>query len=339
MEIDLIDYRHPRIEANRRLIGGRWIKKKTLIQNLRSVLRDCLDYRIEKSRQKKFDSFVKKNTNLSNAVTDKTISQLNSDYCTYIVGSDLVWNWEIDTELNSVFFLEFSVPETVKKVSYASSIGSDNIPKRYVKQYKDALEKFDSISVRESSAQIMLQEICERDISCVVDPTLLLGKEQWMRFEKKTQCPEHFVFLYILQETKDVDEIIKHTIEYYQMPVVYYSKKNKNNYPAGSMNVYSTGPDEFLYLIHKADFVVTNSFHGMAFSLIYDKGFICIPHTTRGTRMIDCLKKIGMINHCCREVSEINFEICSKNLTESDRTMFEQWKHQSLEYAYQIVNT
>ena len=334
----VVDYRHERIEMNRKLIGGRWDSNRFILENLKSLIKDILNYHTEVKINQKFDEFVKKNMCLTSKCIDTTLNEIVADAEALVVGSDLVWNWELDRALNKVFFLDFETSPKCAKVSYASSIGSSYIPDDLLTVYKKELSKFDHISVREYSAKLLLDELIDKDVNCVVDPTFLLTADKWKRFEKPLNVPEHYVLLYLLEDEENAKQIAKETVRCFDCPILYYSrKKRKYGKNRLSYNYIDVGPDEFLYLVRNADFVVTNSFHGTAFSVIYDVPFVSIPHSTRGCRMVDFLNAIGAQEHCCGDVNAYDIKSCRQKLSPEARERLENWIQESQMYLKQAL--
>lgn len=337
---EIIDYRQKSTEKSRKMIGGRWTNQKNILGNLKSVVKDCIDLPIEKKRHVAFNGFVQGYVLLSSkcGAVDQ-VSQIARKYDVLLVGSDLVWNWEMDTAFDDVFFLNFPVSKQCKKISFSSSIGSSSIPDEYKEIYKDLLKDFSSISVREKSTKEILNSMLKKEVQCTVDPTLLLKNKDWEQFERSVKVPDKYIFLYLLQQTREVSEIVSEVVHTYNLPVIYYSKTKKKFGAIYCKNAYEYGPDTFLYLIHHAEFVVTNSFHGTVFSVIFEKAFVTIPHTTRGARMIDFLNEIGMQDHCISKKEDLDIEKCKKRISVNGQKKLNNWIMESEKYLIDSVES
>ena len=115
----------------------------------------------------------------------------------FIVGSDQVWNFE-NPFSPEPYFLTF-VPETAKKISYAASLGHKILPNIVAKKYKQWLANFDSISLREQEGAELISRLLKKDVKCVLDPTLLLSKQEWYdKFDLVNENVEKYVLVYVL---------------------------------------------------------------------------------------------------------------------------------------------
>lgn len=189
----------------------------------------------------------------------------------YICGSDMIWaESAFDPD---PFFLNFGHPQ--KRIAYAPSFGRNSITSPYAKYIKALLRPFDAISVREDSGVQICNSLGRSDAICVPDPTLLLSKEDYERIEEPYDIPSPYVFAYVLGEEcqKIMPQIIKEA-NGKNLRVVYRSAQGGKD--DGLEQTYPT-PSQWLSLIKKADYIVTNSFHGVIFSIIYRKNFVYIP--------------------------------------------------------------
>lgn len=262
----------------------RYIKRSFRAKNRRTV---------ESSTKKslKFKSFREKFYNLSSLKVSK-VSGLKG-YSDYVVGSDQVWN-SSGVYGGAFYFLNTKLDG--RKISYAASFGRDTIPSSEQKLIKKWVSKFDAISVREDSAVALIKENIPNSVSHVLDPTLLLTADKWSGIEQIVDGVEanEYVLVYALGQDELLLEIADRV-----------AKKN-NLKKVIFINQEEFGPEEFLWLFRNAFFVVTTSFHGTAFSINYRKNFICVPHITRGTRMISLLKLLCLENVIVYEVNDLD---------------------------------
>lgn len=188
----------------------------------------------------------------------------------FVVGSDQVWNPYYQG--NSYQFLTFAPKE--KRFSFAASIGTDQIPEEKKLYYKKCLSEMNYISVRENKAAEIVKDLTGRDVDVVLDPTLLLPKEQWIEIVSKPniEIDENYICTYFLGE----------------IPEAVYSfakKKNLKIYKLNSIEqkeLYDINPAEFLYMIKNADYVLTDSFHAVVFSIIFNKDFYVFERKQAG---------------------------------------------------------
>ena len=188
----------------------------------------------------------------------------------YICGSDQIWNVDCLGGLRTPYFLKFA-PANKLKIAYAPSMG-DYHPADEVKiQIGDLLKKFDAISTRENNSSILLSDILGRDVPTVVDPTLLLNKEQWMETVGKMEVPkEEYAVCYFVRRHPLAEKIVKYFKHKYKIPI--YNVSDNLIHINGAKNDFITcSPDMFVNLVANAKFCIGASFHLAAFSTIFDK--------------------------------------------------------------------
>ncbi len=229
----------------------------------------------------------------------RELNILNNSFDAFIVGSDQVWN-PGKVDLDSTFLLNF-VKDNNKKYSYASSFGIEEIPDKYKNKYRELLNDFKMISVRESSAQEMIYNLLpnrSKESVCVnCDPTLLLDKDEWKSVIVKTHIDLNtpYVLVYDLDENDEICmNIAKMIAKENQCDVYRISYANAD------------GPMDWLQRFLSARYVVTNSFHGTAFSLNFSKPFISlVPNTDfynkSSSRIESLLKIVGLTDRMMYE--------------------------------------
>ena len=231
-------------------------------------------------RQKKFDLFIADYMKVSKPLYKKKqiLNYLRKTKVTsLIVGSDQVWNPQ--RKLDDVYFLNFG--NGFYKASYASSMMSPALELQYREDLERAgtyLNDFDYISVREKSAVNILKNYCNKKVVNVLDPVFLLDKSEWAGIEKNPNIPQkRYILVYCLGEIGECIKIVDRIYRESGLPVIYIDLDNKIDIPANWNKVYNTGPAEFIWLIHHAEYVCCDSFHGTAFSIIFKKNFFTVP--------------------------------------------------------------
>lgn len=223
------------------------------------------------------------------------------EYDVYITGSDQVWNPTQNYCLEP-YFLTFVKNEKALKISYASSIGIDRLLHKEKKDFKRWLNSYDSISVREKTAQSVLSEFVNKNIEVVADPAFLLELDYWKNIAQQANLTEEkYILLFSLSINKEmIDYAMTLSKESGKDLIVLHQKLTKE-YAKGKFHVVNNaGPIEFLGYIANADFVLTDSFHCTVFSLILgvDNFYTYIsPFNNRGSRIVDLLAKFEMNNH------------------------------------------
>lgn len=199
------------------------------------------------------------------------------EYNAFVAGSDQIWNY-MHTDHLDVFFLMFVQNPQIKKVSYAASLSVPHIPSSLVSKYKQYINHLDSISVRELKGQEILQQLTAKKVECVLDPTLLISKEEWVKNVANPNYIEdnRYVVIYTLSGSTYIYNLAKKIAKELNAEVVnikdgYLRVKGDD----GIKHLYDVGPREFISLFSKAVYVITDSFHGTAFSINFN-----IPFTT-----------------------------------------------------------
>lgn len=212
----------------------------------------------------------------------------------YLTGSDQVWNTFHNKGMEPVYYLDFV--HNTKKVAYAASIGQNNIEEKYKDITRSLLTDYNAISVRENLAVDLLEDIGIKSLN-VLDPTLLLNREEWSRYAVPFKNNKPYVLVYSV-EYGGRDEIISKTarlvankINGEVIEVNYVG--HKKQIPDCDKHFYYATPEDFLSLILGAKFCVVSSFHGTAFSLNLNIPFITVAPEAFSSRIDSILKDTG----------------------------------------------
>lgn len=261
-------------------------------KSLKGVVKAVLKAPITWDKQSKFKKFCKENFKLSEkSYTPSTIHEANRYYAAFIVGSDQVWNLKI-TGMDTAYLLDFVNPEK-SKYSYAASMGNVLLDATSQGLFRKCVSDFNCITVRENDAKDYLSELLERRVDVVLDPVFLLSSEEWDRFADK-RVSEKYILVYCLHEDqvyKQAERIAK--ITGYKVVCI----QNNMKKPIKAEYVLNAGPTEFVGLIKNAEYVVTDSFHGTAFGIIFRKQIKVILKSTRqdlNARLKTLLDKFGL---------------------------------------------
>lgn len=230
-----------------------------------------------KNRDKRFKNFHVDNTAMS--PTYRSMDELyasKKEYDVYMVGSDQVWNPGIYSSLMP-YMLTFA-PKGKKRVAYASSFGVSSIPQEFQWLYKEYLPQFSSIGVREKNAVDMVRELSGKEATWVLDPTLLLNKEDWMKVAKQSYGEKrNYILLYELTPCPYILELAKYFREKKGMEIIRICKNASiEDNDSTILNIADAGPAEFIDLFANAGMVITNSFHGTVFSINFGKDFYTV---------------------------------------------------------------
>ncbi len=265
-------------------IFGSWKPRAVIKGILKMLLKEPV-------KHKKFQDFRRRYLDLSKMCYD--IWDINGfDLDAVIVGSDQVWNTTI-TGKNPIYFLE-KHDEKLKAVSYAASIGNledIDAEKGFIAQ---GLSNFDYISVREQSISGYFSDIVQRKIYTVLDPTLVVKKSVWDSFLRDVPQKEKYVFVYRMTYHPLIEKLARYIAGLRQSRIVSISTYAKPEMKSGIRSKYGIGPEQFLNYIHGAEFVITDSFHGTAFSLAFNKNFYSVLNPRYGGRIEELLKRLGL---------------------------------------------
>ena len=207
-----------------------------------------------------------------------------------LAGSDQIWNPEITYGLRRAYFGAFRNRHIRKAVSYAASLGRTELPQKYEKEFSRLLTHVDAVSLREAGAVPFVRRM-GREARAVLDPVFLPGRAVWEEIEKP---PERagFILLYQVQGNPEMVALAERLSREKGLPVV--QLQAYGDFENGFEVDRAAGPREFLGYLHRADYVVTNSFHGVAFSLIYEKRFAAFSHSRYGARIQSVLEAFGL---------------------------------------------
>ena len=239
---------------------------------------------------KKFDDFRKKYMRISENVYwgDINIDNANLDYDLLISGSDQIFNTTL-TGNSHAYYLNFT--NKIPKISYASSFGRDDITEEEKNLIKNELPKFRAVSCREGSGVSIIKNLCGINPELVVDPVFLLNRHRWENMVSVKKINKKYILTYLMEENAEINKLSKDLSQKTGLPVyVIIGGKTKNYF---GKKLTGLGPNDFLSTIKNAEYVITNSFHGTAFSIIFGKKFYCFAHSKRNARLENIMNLIG----------------------------------------------
>lgn len=221
----------------------------------------------------------------------EALKKMVMNYDCLMVGSDQVWNPQIARDKQEAYFLNFG-NENIRRVSYASSFGIGEWPEDkndLLPIIKQNLSRFKAISVREETGKHIIYNKFGLESEVVLDPTLLHRDYKELSGELSSNLQ---IICYLLYRSDKQLEKVKHLAEC-------FGKKPRMistiHYVKGFTYTYPPSIESWLRYIGGAEFVVTDSFHGLAFSLIFNKQFVVIsPNNGRNSRLTDLLELVGL---------------------------------------------
>lgn len=237
------------------------------------------------------------------------INEQNNPYYKYICGSDQIW---APNQFNENYFLSF-IGDNSTKIAYAPSIGLPQVPFELVDKYKILINNIKFVSIREKDGANIIKKITGRDVPVVVDPTLLLTKDDWKKHMIEPKIRSPYILCYFLGNNKChrrwVEKLSKKTG--YKVIVLPFATRD---YYWGDEKIFEAGPREFLGLINDAKIVCTDSYHGMLFSINLNKEFYVFlrfksnDKINQNSRVLNFLEIINLQNKIVDLNSENIFE-------------------------------
>lgn len=295
-DVEIIDYKPDYLSGHYKLWSVSNSKyDKPLIKQL-YLLAKLPGRLLGLKRKKVFDAFTSKYLHLTRRYNSYEELKANPPQAdAYIAGSDQIWNTLFPNGRDKAFYLDFGHPE-VKRISYAASFATANIVPEYREFVKQELKNLDACSIREKKSMPLLHSLGCTDGTAVCDPVFLLDKSEWMTLalssKLQTQSSEKYLLVYLTDKSKEIEHIAleaKAATGWKIYVVGAFREKWADNCYANA------GPLEFVHLINQSQFVISNSFHATAFSIIMERKF-CVVNRTEGIneRMKSLLEDYGL---------------------------------------------
>jgi hypothetical protein len=291
-DVKIIDYKPDYLSYNLWSIGPKW-RKNIFMKFLYFsfvVPRRLLLFK----RRKRFDTFTKTKLQL----TDKTYTSFdelkkdppNADI--YFAGSDQIWNTGTPNGKDPSFYLDFA-PKGCIKASYAASFSVSEIAPEYKEFVKNQIIKLDYISVREDTGLKILKNLEIKKGTVVIDPVYLLGKNDWASLAN-FKAKEKYIFIYDQENNSLIKSTAKRLAKKYDLKI--YALESLYPMSYADKKIRDAGPEEFLGLIQNCEICLTNSFHCIGFSLIFNKKFYLFKRTHQkvNSRMLDLLSYLDL---------------------------------------------
>lgn len=273
-------------------------------KSVREIIKYVVQGKAELKRRDKFDEFRRKKLVLSSErYTCANVQMANDRYDLFVAGSDQVWNY-MAHGFDKNYFLEF-VTDPRKKRSYAASIGLSELSDEVGVEYKRLLKDYPVCSVREKQGIDALEEIGITQARLDIDPSFLLDKEQWCEKLEIKEEKKNYIFAYYFQLTDSLKAFVEKLAVETGCYVVYLGSAWKAPFSCKCKPVKTAGPIDFVTIICNAKYVVTNSFHGTAFSINFNKTFfveLLKKDSQVNSRLINILKATNLMG---REISTI----------------------------------
>lgn len=332
----IIDYRSPSIESkyydDKRL--------KSIVKNqVKWVLRRD-EMRLRFIRKKNYISFQNQFMKTSKAFTYDNIKTTNNQYDIFITGSDQVWNSEIvKTDLN--YFLRFAEP--IKRRCYAASFGNESIlSSSNIDEIRELISSIKDPLLREEEGFEILRKLDTKNYSearLVCDPVFLMDKEQWINGLGLKEKKDNYIFIYIVAPSNNALKIAKNLSEITGFSVRYCNAEGScKDVPPWCEDAMSLNVVEFVETILNARYIVTTSFHGMAFSILFNKDFYYeLKHSGRSTnnsRLINLSRVFKLDN---REIISCEIPTMDKIQYSKINPILEEYRSNSRKLLFDTI--
>lgn len=268
-------------------------------------------------KEKTFGAFVRKNLKLSKKyITPSDLEKDPPEADIYVTGSDQVWNSKYNG-IDRGFFLDF-IPEDKKRIAFVASFGKEELDESETSKVSEYLKRYRAISVREDSAVQILDRMGITNAVQLIDPTLQLEKKEWLRIASKRLVKEKYLILMLLyNEDNHATEYARKIADEKGLKLVKISWEMKKPDLVDKLYTHRS-PADFLSLFNYAEFVVTNSFHGLAFSINLEKQFVVVPRNEFNSRIDSLLRLCGLTERLVRSeedaIAQSNITITYENV-------------------------
>ena len=210
----------------------------------------------------------------------------------YVTGSDQTWNSAYNQGVDKGYFLDF-VKNDAKKIAFVASFGKDKLDDEEKEETKELLKKYNALSVREDTAVRILSDLGFDYAKHLIDPTLQIKSSEWMEIASHRIIKKPYVVLMLLyNEDNGATEYARKMADENNLKLVKLSWDIKKTNAVDILMTHRP-PKDFLSLFYYADYVVTNSFHGLAFSINFHKKFIIVPRSEFNSRIQSLLRLTG----------------------------------------------
>lgn len=228
--------------------------------------------------------------------TYERLKKAKMHYDALITGSDQVWNANMMKGISPAYFLKFANQDAIR-ISYAASIGTDEIPGSYRQLFKRYLSNIDYISVREKKAREEVMALTDKEVDLVADPTFLLKQEDFEKIKTDPKIEQKYIYVHnvhLKRVDEDLNSVAEEMSKRLGLPIVHNWAQQVYQNEAGH---FSGGIEEFLGYVANAEYVITNSFHCTVFATIFHRDFITVPHFKNPDRMRNLLEELGIPEH------------------------------------------
>ena len=285
--VEVIDYRPYYLTRAYKIVSLHRIFSYNPLRFVKRFILECLSLPKRAKRFRKFDAFMNEYYKISSR------REISSDYDVYIMGSDQIWNPKITKGFDGYYFGYFPFSKGERKyVAYAASMETNHLSESAKEYLRKALNNFDAIGVREIQLADLLRPLTDKDVQVVLDPTLLVTSSFWNRFVGKRPLEEKYVLVYQARgESRITKKIANYIANQLEALVVTVSGLT---YSRSKWMLHTESPWDFVNWFRYADCVVSSSFHGTAFSIVFNKPFYSVRSGRGDTRENSLLRRLNL---------------------------------------------
>lgn len=295
-----IDYQHPDHKELYALFSCTKYKKLTVFQKLKYVFVFLLTYRRKLRRKRNFQLFFNR------YIAEGELGSVSASYDIVIYGSDQIWRKQSIIGIDGFLDIYFgsNVISAKKRISYAASMGDIRLERGDVEFLESAFSNFNAISVREDDLRELVAKTSGVVPTHVLDPVFLLEKEEWKEIASPRLLKKKYILFYCLGDSKEASRAVERLRRETGFEVVELNGRIITR-ESRSQQWNVVGPSEFLSLLMYAEIVVTSSFHGLCFSLLFNKDFFAIP-INNPRRIESMLVDFGLERRIIRNAKELD---------------------------------
>lgn len=322
-DVEVIDYHNKAVDSfyDEKKFHFKAMLKAMLERHIKSLLIYLITKAFNWKRNNAYKNFGKKYLHLSarKYIQGEPIVLLGYDVI--LIGSDQLWNRDITHGFDHVYWGDFKTSPDSRKVAWSVCMNKTNIGLEDEEYIKAHLNLFHSISVREKPLQVFLHDLTGKTFPHTLDPTLLLSIEKWSKLCHPVKGNGYIAVYAVCKEDKAI-AFAKNFAAKQQKKLIVIRSYSKHF--ISSENIESGGPVDFLSYLLYADYVVTTSFHGTVFSIIFQKQFIC-PIFEENVRIESLLASLGIKQRMVHSIAEadglppINYVIVNKKKSKLEK--------------------
>lgn len=291
-EVEVIDYRPEYLLALYRTFRWHWRHDLSVKQNLFFLLRDILVSPIRMKRKRGFTRFIAKHINLC----PMDVTSRGTAFDAFVFGSDQIWNPRITNGFDDIYFGRFPAADGKLTVAYAASVGKVEHVEPDEQVFISRLTSFSVLSVREKSlADFIDKRMSGRHVEVVIDPVLLAGRSVFEKIASAEEAAKDYLLVFQLSyddaslATRRIAKAIAEEKKLKVIELVSFRESIRNN----RQLLTTAPPEQFITIFMNASYVVTTSYHGTVFSILFEKDFTVVD-TANSERMVNLLSALSL---------------------------------------------